>query len=226
MKNFKKYSLVFSILIVIGAILIFRFISPEDTWICKDGKWIKHGNPRAEKPTLGCNGSKDNEGEDARPIIKDTDGKIVTDNFEIILPYGWRKIDNPIPGITVMAINDGEQPQDENTKKVNFRSYFAIVYTTSDKTLNDYLPEYENKIKTTIQNAKITNTNDGTVDGHQAKFLELTTNQQNINLRVFIAIVKGDSNDFWVISLNTTEQLWNKYQTFIPDLLNTFKIKK
>jgi len=27
---------------------------PEDSWICDNGQWIKHGNPRAPMPTGGC----------------------------------------------------------------------------------------------------------------------------------------------------------------------------
>jgi len=26
----------------------------EDTWICVDGQWVKHGVPRAPKPNTKC----------------------------------------------------------------------------------------------------------------------------------------------------------------------------
>lgn len=34
--------------------LIIRFLGSEDTWICQDGKWIKHGKPQAPMPTKIC----------------------------------------------------------------------------------------------------------------------------------------------------------------------------
>ena len=44
---------------LIGAIvlifIIIRFLgSSEDTWICQDGQWIKHGQPNAPMPTQIC----------------------------------------------------------------------------------------------------------------------------------------------------------------------------
>lgn len=51
------------IITTIGIILILvviwmgiRFIlgGPEDDWICVDNQWVKHGNPRAPKPTGSC----------------------------------------------------------------------------------------------------------------------------------------------------------------------------
>ncbi|MBU2595379.1 hypothetical protein KJ713_00925 [Patescibacteria group bacterium] len=34
--------------------IIIRFLGSEDTWICQDGKWIKHGQPKAPMPTEIC----------------------------------------------------------------------------------------------------------------------------------------------------------------------------
>lgn len=42
------------ITLVFGFMLIVRFTSPEDTWLCKNGEWIKHGNPRSAQPTELC----------------------------------------------------------------------------------------------------------------------------------------------------------------------------
>ncbi|OGZ35899.1 MAG: hypothetical protein A2V60_01170 [Candidatus Portnoybacteria bacterium RIFCSPHIGHO2_01_FULL_39_19] len=41
---------------IIGAWLFLRFVigGPEDNWICDNGQWIKHGNPRAPMPIEGC----------------------------------------------------------------------------------------------------------------------------------------------------------------------------
>jgi len=31
-----------------------RFFSGEDSWICQNGQWVKHGNPSAPAPSIGC----------------------------------------------------------------------------------------------------------------------------------------------------------------------------
>lgn len=50
----RKVVLVLSLL-VIGIISArFLFGGNEDTWICENGGWVKHGNPSSSKPTEGC----------------------------------------------------------------------------------------------------------------------------------------------------------------------------
>lgn len=43
------------ILVLIIAALSLRFLSgPEDAWLCQNGRWVKHGQPSAPKPTAAC----------------------------------------------------------------------------------------------------------------------------------------------------------------------------
>lgn len=42
------------IFLLIGVIAGFRFIFPEDSWICRNNQWIQHGHPSSAKPTSGC----------------------------------------------------------------------------------------------------------------------------------------------------------------------------
>jgi len=53
----KKLLFWLGVFIAAAAISLFsiRFFSgPEDTWLCQNGKWMKHGNPSASMPTSGC----------------------------------------------------------------------------------------------------------------------------------------------------------------------------
>ena len=65
MENLKKFAArlysrhVFRIsatvlLVILLSIVALRFSSPEDTWICVNNAWVKHGNPSAPAPTSGC----------------------------------------------------------------------------------------------------------------------------------------------------------------------------
>jgi len=61
-KRMKKYILFLVILIFIGIIITIvsdtffstRFWSGEDTWICQNGEWVKHGQPSAPRPETPC----------------------------------------------------------------------------------------------------------------------------------------------------------------------------
>lgn len=44
-------------IVFLGLLFVVRLISPEDTWICVDNNWVKHGNPSSPKPANGCGDS-------------------------------------------------------------------------------------------------------------------------------------------------------------------------
>ncbi|MFA6427068.1 MAG: GerMN domain-containing protein [Candidatus Magasanikbacteria bacterium] len=48
--------LIILIIVVLGVfgILAARIFSPEDSWICEETGWVKHGNPSNPMPTTGC----------------------------------------------------------------------------------------------------------------------------------------------------------------------------
>ncbi len=51
--NYKKILRIIVIMVAVGAfLLIIR--GSEDTWLCRDGQWIKHGVPSAPMPSSGC----------------------------------------------------------------------------------------------------------------------------------------------------------------------------
>lgn len=53
----KKYAKVLgAVFVLIGAVLVLRFVfgGSEDTWICQNGAWVKHGNPSQPRPVIPC----------------------------------------------------------------------------------------------------------------------------------------------------------------------------
>ncbi len=54
-----KKTIYITIAVIIGIIAVvgyLRFVvgGDEDTWLCENGQWVKHGVPSAPKPTSGC----------------------------------------------------------------------------------------------------------------------------------------------------------------------------
>ena len=41
-------------ILILAILIVLRSLSPEDAWICQDGRWVKHGQPAAPQPTGGC----------------------------------------------------------------------------------------------------------------------------------------------------------------------------
>ncbi|MFH1427427.1 MAG: GerMN domain-containing protein [Patescibacteria group bacterium] len=52
-----KHALIIIIILAIltvAAIIGLRLFTDEDTWLCENGEWVKHGNPSAPMPENGC----------------------------------------------------------------------------------------------------------------------------------------------------------------------------
>jgi len=49
--------LLLAIVISLSGLFVVKFLfgGDEDTWICVDNQWVKHGNPNAPMPLTGCN---------------------------------------------------------------------------------------------------------------------------------------------------------------------------
>jgi uncharacterized membrane protein len=53
----KNKTIMILVAVILGLFLIIfnlRFFSGEDDWICQNGEWAKHGNPRAPMPNRTC----------------------------------------------------------------------------------------------------------------------------------------------------------------------------
>jgi len=43
-----------ALLVIAALIFALRMLTPEDTWICSSGTWIRHGNPDVGMPITSC----------------------------------------------------------------------------------------------------------------------------------------------------------------------------
>lgn len=48
------WAVIVLLVVIIAGFVYLRFATPEDTWLCGDAGWYKHGNPSASAPTTGC----------------------------------------------------------------------------------------------------------------------------------------------------------------------------
>ncbi|EKD99470.1 MAG: hypothetical protein ACD_22C00253G0012 [uncultured bacterium] len=103
------FILLFVILTLSGFFVVrILFSGNEDTWVCENGSWVKHGNPDSRAPTTVCGKKKT-----ARPG-EFSNGQIYeifeTDDFEIKYPK-WPNIDKKLVAepekVEVAVTNEG-----------------------------------------------------------------------------------------------------------------------
>jgi hypothetical protein len=83
------------IVVVAAALLILR--GEEDTWLCENGAWVKHGNPSAPAPATPCPGGAET-GTDPRNLSYTIDGMVV------VLVNG--RAEEEIPGSAAKSVTD------------------------------------------------------------------------------------------------------------------------
>ena len=151
--------------------------------------------------------------------------KLITDDFEINLPEGWRKT-APAMGSSAMAVNADEQLNDPAAQKINFRSYFAVSYDTlQGESLNEYLQGVKSQLQQTISGVVFAQEHDTTINGKAARAFEASFIQQGVNFKILIVAVKGTGDDVWIISFNTLQSAWAEYQKTFSDIAGSFSLK-
>lgn len=74
MKNRTLWTIIFA-MIILFFLLCIRSID-EDSWICTDTGWMRHGNPKIEKPIIPCGQSEE------RAVVE----KYVSENISNLSP--------------------------------------------------------------------------------------------------------------------------------------------
>ena len=152
--------------------------------------------------------------------------KLVTDDFEIDIPEGWIQI-APAMGASAMAANNSEQSSDPAVQKINFKSYLAVSYDTlQGRSLSEYMQTVKIGLQELVPEVSFNEEHDVTINGRNAQAMEVEMSQQGVDFKVLIVAVKGDNDDVWTISFNTTKSSWDGYKEIFSGVANSFNLKK
>lgn len=152
--------------------------------------------------------------------------KLVTDDFSIDLPAGWRQT-APAMGASAMAVNADENINDLAAQRINFQSYLAVSYDTlQGKSMSAYLQTVKSGLQQAISSVVFTKDQDMTINGRSAHAIEAELTQQGVNFKILMAVVGGQGEDVWVISFNTTESSWDGYKEMFYSIAGSFSLKE
>lgn len=164
-------------------------------------------------------------GTDNQANSEQPQNKLVTDDFEINLPEGWRKTE-PTIGVSAMAVKADEKLNNPAAQKINFRSYFAVSYDTlQGKNLNEYLRGVQNQLQQTISGVVFAQEHDTTINGKPARAFEASFTQREVSFKTLMVAVKGVGDDVWIMSFNTLQSTWDEYRQAFSDIANSFSFK-
>ncbi len=214
MKNKIVIPVIIIAVAALGILIGFYFIQKNEILINSADKSIDKSAPSKQT-------EKNNQ-----TSAEQTPNKLVTDDFEINLPVGWRKT-APALGVSAMAIYNDEQINDPAAQKINFKSYVAVSYDTlQGKSLSEYLQNIKNQLKQTITNVVFAEEHEITINGQAARAVEMDLTQQGVDFKILMIAVAGQKKDVWVMSFNTIKNHWDKNKEIFSDLANSFILKK
>lgn len=115
----KVWKIVLVVVVFVVALIagLRLFSGPEDTWICSNGQWVKHGNPSAAMPTSGCGEQKTNDGqastgtETSLQILSPKSGEIIGSPLTIsgsVNGDGWSGFEGQVGTVKLLDENGQE----------------------------------------------------------------------------------------------------------------------
>ncbi len=181
---------------------------------------------RQNKPAINSSENTAQQTPGNTPVKESGQGVLATDDFSINLPAGWNQT-APAIGSSAMAVNVNEQINDPAAQKINFKSYFAVSYDKPQgKSINEYSQIVKNGLQQAISSVVFTKEQDMMINVRSAHAIEAELTQQGVNFKILMVVVKGQGDDVWVISFNTTKDSWDGYKGTFYSIANSFSLKK
>jgi hypothetical protein len=83
----------------------------------------------------------------------------------------------------------------------------------------------KNQLQQIISGVVFAQEHDVTINGKAARAFEADFNQKGVNFKILMVVIKGSTDDVWVISFNTLQSTWAEYRDTFSDIANSFSLK-
>lgn len=148
-----------------------------------------------------------------------------TDDFSLTYPAGWQSVP-AITGVSAMVVKEKENISDPEAKKMNFQSYLAVSYDSSEGKTKEEVVEYvKSEVAAVLPDVVFSNENFSTVNGREAYATEITFRKSGLDFHVLEVIIWGMENDLWALSFNTLEEMWQGYSSDFEKMTQSFIVK-
>lgn len=223
-----KIVLISAFIVIILVILVVIYILGQNKAANFDENMIT-GDIKMQNNEAAGNGLQGEAGAGNQTEINNTGekNKLVTGDFSMDLPEGWKGVPNTLTEVTAMAANVNEDINDSAAKTINFKSYLAV---SSDllggKTMNEYMVSLKNELQAAVPDIVFINENSLTISEKPSRAIEAEMIQQGVNFKVLIIAIQGNDDDVWVLSYNTVKSRWDGYAEAFAASAKSFILKK
>ncbi len=152
---------------------------------------------------------------------------IEKDDFSILIPKGWAEAKESAVGISLSVINQNEEITETAAKRINFKSYYSVLYDNRGE--NDQQEYLELAKKSLIEDipggGTITNEETRTINDKDSFFTAVEFTQREIEFKALVVIISGEDKDMWMISFNTLKSKWDDYKDLFYQIAESFELK-
>lgn len=159
------------------------------------------------------------------PEAKEGGARLEKEDFSISMPEGWAEMGAPT-GVSAMVVCTSEEITDPAAQKINFRTYFSVVYDVlAEKTLEEYIQSAKDILPQSIPGIVMTHEENSIIDNQDAYFIEAEFTQRGIDFKILLTVIKGREQDVWIVSFNTAVSNWDNYKDLFYQIAKSFKVK-
>ncbi len=207
-------------LLILILILLVLVIAGGTFWYLKTQSNVAGDN------LVGVNGNRAVGGNNLNQNLLPNDENVfATDDFSLTYPVGWRQTP-AMAGVSAMIVKGNENITDPEARKMNFQSYLAVSYDSSEGKTKDEVVEYlKNALRSAVPDAVFSRENFLTINGREAYATEVTFRKSGIDFHVLMIAIWGKGNDLWILSYNTLDSLWQGYTSDFEKMTQSFIVK-
>jgi len=182
---------------------------------------------KIEKQTQENQGEKNQENISPEAIEKElASQRILDDNlYSIIIPEGWVQAVIGSDKFLALVIKPDGLINPADLADVDYDTYYAVNNTkTEANSLDEYVDLLKQNLVKQIPSIEFTKQSYGTINGHDAIYLETVSVMDGNNYRTLLTFV-ADAKWVWAISFNTLANSWEENKSIFYEVSDSFVIK-
>ncbi|MFC1613148.1 hypothetical protein ACFL23_02335 [Patescibacteria group bacterium] len=147
------------------------------------------------------------------------------EKISIKIADGW---DERIPPERIVAIivNVNEEIKEDAAKEIGFSSYYAVNYDVlHGENIEEHIKYEKAGLLNVAPNIDFIEEEKTEINGREAYIMEAEFSDNKLEYKVFIALFRGDNNDVWAVSFNSTKQYGEEYRELAIEVFNSFIVK-
>lgn len=156
---------------------------------------------------------------------KKQDRDFLGEGFSVKIPQGWKE-QMPPTGVSLMVVDVVSSVNDQRARQINFHPYYTVTLDSlTGISREEYMVTTKRDIALVVPDAVFGSENDLEINANKAWAMEGSAVQNEIEFKFLMVFIKGEVNDLWVLSFNTTKADWERDSIVFGKIAQSFLVR-